>query len=58
MSRYTDEMQIMVNDLTKQYGNDLSSKGISLNSLNAAILNYSMAATKFHQRLNKIDKTQ
>jgi hypothetical protein len=58
MRRYTDEMETMIKDLTNEYGNDLNSKSISLDGLKAAVKNYSIAATRFHQRLDLIDKTQ
>ena len=48
----------MLADLKKTYGNELNAQGISLNGLEEVINNYEKASLKFHERLDKIDKTQ
>jgi hypothetical protein len=51
-------MKNMIADLKKTYGSQLNSQGISLNDLEEVINNYEKASLKFHERLDKIDKTQ
>ncbi len=57
-TRYAHEMHKMLKTFEKNYGALLSSHGISLNGLNDAIGNYTLAAELFHKRLVNIDRTQ
>ena len=53
-----ESVKSMVADLKKTYESQLNSQGISLNDLEEVINNYEKASLKFHERLDKIDKTQ
>ena len=55
---YATDMKSMLDDLKINYGEILNEQNISLNPLQEVINNYENAARKFHQRLDKIDKTQ
>jgi hypothetical protein len=57
-NNYATDMKNMMADLKKTYGSELNSQGISLNDLEEVINNYEKASLKFHERLDKIDKTQ
>jgi hypothetical protein len=51
-------MKTMLVDLRTKYGGDLNNQNIKLDGLEEAINNYAKASKQFHERLNKIDKSQ
>ena len=57
-NEYADDMKIMLVDLKLKYGADLNNQNIKLDGLEESINNYAKASKQFHERLNKIDKSQ
>ncbi|XP_035676609.1 N-acetylated-alpha-linked acidic dipeptidase 2-like [Branchiostoma floridae] len=56
LMEYANYLGVMRSDLQAEYGTDLTNHGISSDSLDSAIRNFTDAAQAFHSRLQGIDK--
>eukprot|EP00058_Branchiostoma_floridae_P021302 XP_002606792.1 hypothetical protein BRAFLDRAFT_114693 [Branchiostoma floridae] len=56
LMEYANYLGVMRSDLQAEYGTDLANQGISSDSLDSAIQNFTDAAQAFHSRLQAIDK--